>query len=86
MEERFVGVSVEEDSFEIYDRQDNNNHLNLEEILDLLNKQDEEIKFLQKKIEIIKYSLKSKGLWDKLWKSLKCLEKDTYDELYLQFN
>ena len=60
-EERFVGVSIEDDSFEIYDRQDNNKHLNLEDILDLLNQQDENIKLLSKMIIILKSDLKLKG-------------------------
>jgi len=60
-ERRFVGVSIEDDSFEIYDRQDNNKHLNLEETLDLLNQQDENIKLLEKMIVILKADLKLKG-------------------------
>ena len=51
-EDRFVGVSENEDEFEIYDRQENNKHLNLEEILDLLNEQDKVIKSL---LELIKF-------------------------------
>lgn len=55
--ERFVGVSPEEDTLYIYDREDNNKHLNLEEMLDMLNEQDQKIKYLLKVIVLLKHEL-----------------------------
>ena len=59
MTERFVGISEYEDELRIYDNK-KKQFLNGDELLDYLNKYDEEIKYLQKVIVILKSNITNK--------------------------
>ena len=59
MTERFVGISEYEDELRIYDNK-KKQFLNGDELLDYLNKYDEEVKYLQKVIVILKNNVTNK--------------------------
>lgn len=59
MTERFVGISEYEDELRIYDNK-KKQFLNGDELLDYLNKYDEEVKYLQKVIVILKSNMTNK--------------------------
>lgn len=59
MTERFVGISEYEDELRIYDNK-KKQFLNGDELLDYLNKYDEEVKYLQKVIVILKSNITNK--------------------------
>lgn len=59
MTERFVGISEYEDELRIYDNK-KKQFLNGDELLDYLNKYDEEVKYLQKIIVILKNNVTNK--------------------------
>lgn len=65
MYERFVGISEEEDDFRIYDRKEKK-FLNLEELLDYLNKYETDIDFLMKSLVIYKAELKKREVVERL--------------------
>ena len=65
MYERFVGISEEEDDFRIYDRKEKK-FLNLEELLDYLNKYETDIDFLMKSLVIYKAELKKREVVGRL--------------------
>jgi len=59
MTERFVGISEYEDELRIYDNK-KKQFLNGDELLDCLNKYDEDVKYLQKVIVILKSNIANK--------------------------
>jgi len=59
MTERFVGISEYEDELRIYDNK-KKQFLNGDELLDYLNKYDEDVKYLQKVIVILKSNIANK--------------------------
>lgn len=59
MTERFVGISEYEDELRIYDNKEKQ-FLNGDELLDYLNKYDEDVKHLQKIIVILKSNIKNR--------------------------
>ena len=60
MSERYVGISQEEDELRIYDKV-RKDYLNFEDLLDYLNKYDEEVKHLEKVIVVLKANLVMKS-------------------------